>query len=488
MTEAAIPSTVPIRPGHLGPLDDAPWSASGACDLFPGDERYLRPGLRKRRLALWSSIQTVVDRIRHPQEQVLYVAPAWHRAGVGAYLALGVLTPHYHQVALVLTETRLIEVLLDLRGRLPATRLRSFEWGSVKRFRLRMGLLALDPVEGKKQKWRLRHRGDRRLLERLLPRIEERLLARSQAQVKPLPALHCPQCTAVLDRRPAACEACGHAFRSTRLAAALSFAFPGAGLLYVGHPALAAIDFLAEAALFSIFGYGLLAARDAAEIAALVPVGLVLFLVTKFESMHVGHVLLGRMPAEATTRRRGWRGVAFGGGLLSVAALASVTMGTGSLAGAIDRDLDFPTGESGWRGIRNPAEWQLFIDDPDLRSQWIHEDGWLVSVFAYEMQRPNEMRIFRHEFRRSEISQGLAVFLDEEKMPDGFEGFRFISVVTEEAQDPYALVYYFVYDDQGEDLHQMLTIVDLSLAEHADRVLSHLLEESTWIEAVEPKG
>jgi len=86
------------------------------------------------------------------------------------------------------------------------------------------------------------------------------------------------------------------------------------------------------------------------------------------------------------------------------------------------------------------------------------------------------------------VSQGLAVFLDDEEMPDGFDGFRFISVVTEEAEDPYALVYYFVYDDEGEDLHQMLTIVDLSLAEHADRVLSQLLEDSSWITAVKPTG
>src|SRR5258706_3269193 len=95
------------------------------------------------------------------------------------------------------------------------------------------GRLMVTPSQGKKQSWRLRMRGDKKLVKLLLPKLQARLLPEGSAQAQGLPLWHCPQCGAAVTPHPDSCASCRAIFRSSRMATLLSLAFPGAGLLYV---------------------------------------------------------------------------------------------------------------------------------------------------------------------------------------------------------------------------------------------------------------
>jgi hypothetical protein len=74
----------------------------------------------------------LVGRLLRSDEHVLYVAHAMQVPPALHMLALGAMALTYHQVVVVLTDSRLIEVMLDARGRQAGTRVRSFPWSGVR--------------------------------------------------------------------------------------------------------------------------------------------------------------------------------------------------------------------------------------------------------------------------------------------------------------------------------------------------------------------
>jgi hypothetical protein len=179
--------------------------------------------------------------------------------------------------------------------------------------------------------------------------------------------------------------------------------------------------------------------------------------------------------------------VAIISGVLSVLAIAGVLLGTGSFSEDIDRDLDFSGASPDWLGRRSFNDFEIFVDDPDLRSEWEHEDGWLVSVFAYPLGGTASIDQFRQEFRRQERANGFTILLEDDAIPAPFEGFRLIEQVPGRDQIPLALVYYFVYDPKGKDIHQMLAVTGPEFATDAETLMWSLMERATWIDAVEPE-
>ena len=320
-----------IDPTYLGPLDEAQASPDPSCRLFPHESRFFGKRALERRAELWGSLARHVDRILDPGETVLHVAVAYQRTGLSEHLALGYLAPRYHQVALVFTHTRLVEVLLDLQGRRPATRVRSLPWNSVRDLKQKWGRLTVTPNASKKLVWVVRRRGDRKLLKMLLPRIRERLLSREATVDHKVPIVHCPECAAVLPVQPTQCAHCSVLMRSPRVAAFLSLAFPGAGLMYVGHPMLAALDFVGEGLIFMLVVVSLLVAGNGAELLSVAPVMLLLLGLTKAESIHVGQVLLRRQRTESAGRRRTWQRAGVAGAVVSILALSGAALGTGTL-------------------------------------------------------------------------------------------------------------------------------------------------------------
>jgi len=146
-----------IEPEYLGPLADRPLAetakSGSPSDLFPGASAFLSPRVQRGRLEQWKAALPLAGRLLRQDEHVLYVAHGMEVPPLLTCVALGYMAMTYHQVLIVLTETRLIEVLLSVRGKKAETRVRSYPWSSVRELKIRFGKLSLVPVDGRKQSW-----------------------------------------------------------------------------------------------------------------------------------------------------------------------------------------------------------------------------------------------------------------------------------------------------------------------------------------------
>ena len=153
---------------------------------------------------------------------------------------------------------------------------------------------------------------------------------------------------------------------------------------------------------------------------------------------------------------------------------------------AIDRDLDFSRTATDWFGTRDPSRSRHFPDDPAFRSEWTHDDGWVVSVFAYTLAPEDELDRLRGDFRDNERTDGGLVLIDDKNIPSPFSGFRLIEQRIDVDGLPYTLVHYFLYDPLGRDLHQLIAVVDLNEIEYADAELRRLISSAVWVPAASP--
>jgi hypothetical protein len=416
---------------------------------------------------------------------VVHVVNAMQMPPVLHALALGAMALSYHQVVLVFTDRRVIEVLLGVRGKKAETRVRSFPWKSVKDFRLRLRKLSIVPVQGKKQAWRVPLRGDRRLLGLLVPRVRPLLMPEGAATAQPLPLLHCPGCGSSLGSGALSCGSCRATFRSPRLAAWLSVAFPGAGLLYAGHPFLAAADFVGEVLLYLVFLLLMLEAEPGTALLVGV-VGAVFFLMTKLESVHLSRILSARSKPDPEPRRARYRRFGLVGALASLMVVGGAFPLLGSARPVIDRDLDVAGQEDLWEGSRDRAQWVAFDDDPTARSQWMHPSGLAVTVFAYPQGLLDSTSEFRNSLRTDFLQRGATILREDDDVPAPHHGFRFVVTEPTEEGRTLSMANYFILDEANRDIHQVLAAAIEDDGSEAEEVARDLLSKATWVAAQEP--
>ena len=122
--------------------------------------RALPGASQRRKRAALRAVAPALERLLGPDEHVLHVAPAMERVSLLHQLGLGWwLASRYHQVALVFTDRRLIEILLDFRGQKPATRTRSWPWRELAASKISWQGLVLKPSSAKGA-WTISVRGD----------------------------------------------------------------------------------------------------------------------------------------------------------------------------------------------------------------------------------------------------------------------------------------------------------------------------------------
>ena len=479
-----------IEPEFLGPLADRPLDAAARSadqhELFPGASVFLAGRHQRRRAAQWTAIRPRVERMLRPEEHILYVAHGMQVPPALHFLALGAMALPYHQVMLIVTDMRLIEVLLGVRGKTVETRVRSFPWSSVRAVKTSLGKLTLAAQRGKKHAWRIPLRGDLKLLKLLVGRLTPRLMQEGEGMAQAIPLWHCPNCAAQIPANPRACDSCHTSFRSPRLAALLSMAFPGAGLFYAGHPFLAAADFFGELVFYLLFLLLMIEAEPGGVVLA-VGVGALLFVLTKLESIHLSQILVARSKPETEPRRSGYRRFALVSGLASLILIGGAFPLAGAARVAVDRDLDVARETSAWHVSRVAAEWRGFGDDPSARSQWSLPSDERVTLFAYPQHMLDSVTEFRDELRSSLREQGMTILTDDEDVPAPYRGFRFITLSQTSEGEPVATVQYFVVDEQNRDIHQAVAGVIGEDPAGADDLVRDLLSQARWIEANPPR-
>jgi hypothetical protein len=481
--ERNLASATPRRlePQALGPLEGLNLPEGGAGELFAGDEALLGARQRNKFVELWRTAAPVVNRLLQPQERILYACRGVEKPAALIAISMGAISYNYHHRLLVLTETRLLEIETDAQGKKILTRIRSFPMGQTRNMKMGFFSLALVTADGKKHQWSVSGGGNRRVLKALLARVGERLRPDHLAAQK-APLWHCSQCLAVCVPAPKRCDACGTDFRTPRAAALLALAFPGAGFLYAGHPFLALCDFLGETATL-VGGAFVLATTSGGDGAAVAAFLAFLFVVEKLESIHVSHFLVARAkPVNAQARAR-WNRFATVGGVLSLLALSGAALSAGRLAGALDQDLDFAAQR--WHGNRGGQQILGYAGDPTLRSQWMHDEGWVATVFGYQLNYGQGLDDFRGQFLKEVESSGMEAIREDDSLPAGLNGFRYVGLAVDDEGTEVVSINYFIFDRENQDIHQVMAVVPSEQAGEAENKLSELLTQAHWIPAQE---
>jgi hypothetical protein len=464
---------VSCKPTALGPLDDDLTPVTGPAKVFEGEEKYLSARKLDARAKLCNEVAPILERVLDQEEMVLYVLPALHYPRFLDFFGFGVWWTLFFRATLILTERRVIEVLMR-DGRRAGTRVCSYSWGQVSDLKMGMGTLKLKPAKGRTQKWKIIERGDRKLLKLLVPNVQQ-LLPGDIHTPRPVPLWHCPECGAAAAEHPTQCSQCETRFKTRGLATALALAFPGAGLFYAGHPILATLDFLGEMLMYILVAFLFLVASGPAEIVAAVIVGLVILFFTKLESAHMASVLVHRTKVEKKNRK--WHRFAIVGAVVSLVFLALPPLLSGSFGNKLDRDLDLSANALGWSGGHDPEQWQFGIE-PNQRSEWIRDDGQAVFVWSWTMGADETYESLAAAFNTG----GQEIPIESISVAD-LDGFRVHQSEFDDEGDTYIWVRWVLFDRQFDDVHVVGAVADPDGIESFEAELDDLLQNTAWIPA-----
>ena len=442
----------------------------------------LSPRQQERRDELRAVIDPALRRLLADGERVVWIAPAFHVPRFFDAFGLGVWYRFFFRVALVFTDRRLIELSLDGGGRRIGTRTLSFPWAAARRLHHGPLSLALSTRHGRTQKWRLAVRADRRIVAALATGLTQQAIGTTPPEDCAVPLWHCPRCAAEVAAKAGDCPSCGTIFRSRRLAVALAFAFPGAGLFYTGHPLLGALDLLGESLLAAVVALLLLSSESTADTLGYVAIGAAFFLFTKLESAHLANLFAARTVPEEPRRRQRWQRSALAGGAVSALAVAAPLLLAGTLVNRIDRDLAFHGEDLGWTGGLDRALWQFGVDE-DQRSEWVFEDGQGVFVFAFPLGPFEGFASLRPELERS-TTDPLGPILEFEF--GELDGLRLADRWQDGDGTTLVRIRHFVFDHANRDIHLIVTHAEPEVAEQAFSDLIDLLETAEWVEATQP--
>jgi hypothetical protein len=469
------PHTVPlqINPAFLGPLDDDLTPVTGPVKVFTGEEKFLSPRKLDARVKLCDAVAPNLGRVLDQDETVLHVLPALHYPRFLEYFGFGVWWTLFFRATLILTDRRIIEVLMRDGGR-AGTRVCSYSWGQVSELKASMATLKLKPAKGRTQKWKIIERGDRKLLKLLVP-IVQQLLPVDIHSPRAVPLWHCPECGAAAPEHPKKCTQCETPFKTRRLAAALALAFPGAGLLYAGHPILATLDLLGEVFAYILVAIMFLVASGPAEMFSTIIIGLVILFFTKLESAHMASVLVYRTKADRVNQK--WRRAAIVGGVVSLVLMALPPVLSGSFGNNLDRDLDLSSNGLGWSGGADPEQWQFGVE-ANQRSEWIRDDGQALFVWSLPLGAGETYESVAEAFNAESGD-----VLIESNLIGGFDGFRVVLNDVDEEGGAYLGVRWVLFDREFDDLHIIGAAVYPGGLESLESDVGELLRNATWTAA-----
>ncbi len=128
------------NPAFLGPLDDDLTPVTGPVKVFEGEEKYLSARKLDARVKLYKELAPILGRVLDQEETVLHVLPALHYPRFFDFLGFGVWWTLFFRATLILTDRRVIEVLMR-DGRRAGTRVCSYSWGQVSDLKFSMATM-----------------------------------------------------------------------------------------------------------------------------------------------------------------------------------------------------------------------------------------------------------------------------------------------------------------------------------------------------------
>ena len=234
------------KPSSGLPVDRSKWVNAVGKDLpfdaeamFPRTTGYFVTRANDRRVELLDQLKPVLAKALWPNEEIRYAARTVRYDLLEAFFAAHLASLFLNQIALVLTDQRLLIIYVDSKGR-PADIKNQVRLSQILGVR-RRGLgshLMLKLQDGTKLDFVNMARRDRDVLLAALP-MPEKGQARATRGEACLEYL-CPSCLKVVPGRAGnirECpnESCRVPFRSARKAASMSLVLPGVGEMYLRH-------------------------------------------------------------------------------------------------------------------------------------------------------------------------------------------------------------------------------------------------------------
>ncbi len=444
-------------------------------------------------MAAGQAAAPVVGRILEQGERVIYHLVATEPPAVTESFGLGLLAYRYYRAALVLTDRRLIEVLLEPGGRRAATRHRSFAWLRAQEAKLFFGTLTIKKKvqPGAKEasvfKWGGIPKKDRNILKDLLEKTLKEAPRVPLHSNKTLPQWQCPACGAPISPADRSCAACKTPYRSKAMAAALALAFPGAGLFYTKRYWLGLFALLGELAVVAAIG-GLLVCLPS-PLSSPAPAGGAVgaLALSKLWSIHLSKFFAARLVPIAPKRRWWWVAAAVLGVPATLGLFVLPVRHAGEMAPVVDRDVAFEGGTAEWAVSREPGQWKGMEDAQGVRSVWTHPEGWQVVVRATALQPWEFFRWFERNLREGKWWSVSGKALS----PAGIAGTRVLRGVLPKGssgKDAGFSHYYYLYDEQSRDVHEIRMDVPAEESDAARKGLEELLQHLQWIPAAPADG
>jgi hypothetical protein len=180
-----------------------------------------------------------------------------------------------------------------------------------------------------------------------------------------------------------------------------------------------------------------------------------------------------------------WRKASVFGGLAMVVWFVSAVLMAGQTSLEVKDDLEFHDADAlGWSAEYEPAN-KGEVFGSIFRSEWTHEDGWVLEVYAEPLaafQSPEEWIDEQIEFRSE------AGWLVGEPFRIGaVDGIRFLHT-EETGSDGHAILEYAVFDRSHRDVHVVVCETSLPQAEDVDAMIFSLLRRAHWTKAGDPCG
>lgn len=214
--------------------------------LFTDDRNVYQPSVEKRQRR-WIVKLAFLKSFLLRGERLLRITAArspccWYEQLFTAGFFLGI-----ERAFLVFTSFRILHIPTDSAYRYRQS-IAQIRYQDIRRIRMRARSLVIDYKNGRQERFGGIVLRERRKIRQILPALPLEKAVRQEVGRRHL----CPRCKVVLSERLRRCRRCDLAFKSKKMAAVMTFLFPGGGYFYTRQYYPAAVFFTLEVLLMAL--------------------------------------------------------------------------------------------------------------------------------------------------------------------------------------------------------------------------------------------
>jgi len=113
--------------------------------------------------------------------------------------------------------------------------------------------------------------------------------------------------------------------------------------------------------------------------------------------------------------------------------------------------------------------------------------GARLTVFAHPQSLLDDQERFHRDYTLEMEKREFKTLVDDGKIPAPFRGFRYVGEKKTKSGEQIAVLAYFLYDQDGHDVHEVTVAVPREDTEAGDALVQDFLHHAQFIDAVAPQ-